>query len=261
MKIITNKKTGLATIMAIGLMACANGEQKGATSDTVAAVLKNSIKASNIDNTLTDDEKGDGLVLLFDGKSTDGWRAYQNKPSESWLVADGMLHCLGDSTNKTDRRADLVTTAQFENFDFSIDWKIAPQGNSGILYLVTEDYPAAYESGPEYQLIDDVGFPQPLEDWQKTAANYAMNPAPTARPNPAGTWNTTRIVKMNNNIEHWLNGEKVVEYELGNNEWKTKKGQGKWKDTPGYGLAKKGHIALQDHGSGAWFKNIKLSEL
>jgi len=202
-----------------------------------------------------------GYKTIFDGKTMDGWRSYQNKPQDSWSVVDGMLYCRGSLTDKSDKRADLITTKQYENFDFSLDWKISPQGNSGIIYLATEEFPTSYLSGPEYQIIDDKNFPEKLEDWQKTGANYAMDAAPSAHPNPVGEWNNTRIVVNKGHVEHWLNGEKIVEYQIGTDEWRKKKTEGKWKDAAGYGVSPKGHIALQDHGSEAWFKNIKIKEL
>lgn len=213
------------------------------------------------DNQLTKTEQVAGYRLLFDGATMNGWRTYQNKPADSWSVKDGALYCAGSKTDKTDRRADLITTSQYENFDLSLDWKLAPQGNSGIMYMVTEEFPTAYLSGPEYQIIDDINFPEKLEDWQKTGANYAMDPAPTAKPNPIGQWNHTRIVVNKGHVEHWLNGTKVVDYQLGTEDWLKKKNAGKWKDAAGYGRSKKGYIALQDHGSEAWFRNIKLKEL
>jgi hypothetical protein len=202
-----------------------------------------------------------GYMSLFDGKTLNGWRTYQNKPADSWMVKDGVLYCKGSTTDKSDRRADLITTDTYENFDLQIDWKIAPQGNSGILYMVTEEYETSYLSGPEYQVIDDVNFPEKLEDWQKVAANYAMHTAPTAHPKPAGEWNHTRIVVDHGHVQHWLNGEKVVEYDLWTDDWKKRKAEGKWKDAPGYGMSKVGHVALQDHGSEAWFKNIEIKRL
>jgi hypothetical protein len=129
------------------------------------------------------------------------------------------------------------------------------------MYHVTEEFPAAYLSGPEYQLIDDVNFPEKLETWQKTGANYAMDPAPAAAPHPAGEWNHTRIVVNGPHVEHWLNDKKIVEYEMWTDEWKRKKVEGKWKDAPGYGMAHRGFIALQDHGSEAWFRNVKVKVL
>jgi hypothetical protein len=202
-----------------------------------------------------------GYTSLFDGKTLNGWRTYQNKPADSWMVKDGILYCKGSATDKSDRRADLITNDTYENFDLQLDWKIAPQGNSGILYMVTEEFATSYISGPEYQVIDDVNFPEKLEDWQKVAANYAMHTAPTAHPEPAGKWNHTQIVVDHGHVQHWLNGEKVVEYDMWTEDWKKRKESGKWKDAPGYGMSKVGHIALQDHGSEAWFKNIEIKKL
>jgi len=210
---------------------------------------------------LSENETKDGWKSLFDGKTTNGWRTYQNKKSDSWSVVDGTLYCKGSETNKSDMRADMITNDQYENFEFYVEWKISKGGNSGIMYHVTEEFPTAYLSGPEYQLIDEANFPEKLEDWQKVGANYAMDPAPTAEAKPAGEWNTTKIIVNKSHVEHWLNGKKIVEYEMWTDEWNKKKTEGKWKDAAGYGMAKKGHIALQDHGSEAWFRNIKIKEL
>lgn len=215
----------------------------------------------NSDNTLTETEQKEGWQLLFDGKTLSGWRMYQNKPADCWGVQDGAIYCKGSSTDKSDLRADLVTADQFENFELSIDWKIAPQGNSGIMYHVSEKYPAAYLSGPEYQLIDDNNFPEKLEEWQKTAADYAMYTTSSLPVKPVGEFNTTRIVVNGAHREHWLNGVKVLEFEAWSDDWKKRKSEGKWKDTPEYGMEKTGNICLQDHGSGVWFKNIKIRKI
>ncbi len=213
------------------------------------------------DNTLTSEEKKAGWQLLFDGKTTNGWRMYQNKPADCWGVKNGELYCKGSETDKSDLRADIITKDQYENFELSIDWKIAPKGNSGIMYHVTEEQNAAYLTGPEYQLIDDEGYPDKLENWQKTGADYAMYTAVKNAAKPVGEYNTTKIVVKGAHREHWLNGVKVVEFEAWSDDWKKRKSEGKWKDTPSYGMAKKGYICLQDHGSGVWFKNIKLRKL
>jgi Domain of Unknown Function (DUF1080) len=210
------------------------------------------------DNTLSESEKKDGYTLLFDGQTMNGWRTYQNTKNDSWSVDSGTLHCKGSSANYGSISADLVTTGEYENFDLSVDWKISPKGNSGILYMVQEDSASSYVSGPEYQIIDDKNFPEHLEDWQKTAADYAMYTAPSAEPKPVGEWNHTRIVVNKNHVEHWLNGNKVVEYELYSDDWQKRKTEGKWKDHLTYGMTKKGHITFQDHGSESWFKNIKI---
>lgn len=227
----------------------------------IAISLAACSSSNNTARTMSEPKRSAEWTPLFDGNSLAGWHPYQGKTPHNWEAqAGGILHCLGGTENH-DRHADLVTNDSFQNFELSLDWKIAPQGNSGILYLVQETASAAYETGPEYQLIDDAGFPEKLEDWQKTGANYAMNPAPGAKPKPVGEWNNTRIVVANAHVEHWLNGDKIVEYELGSDAWKAAKVAGKWKDTPGYGVHKSGHIALQDHGSEAWFKDIKIRKL
>jgi len=130
------------------------------------------------------------------------------------------------------------------------------------MYHVTEQYEAAYLSGPEYQLIDDDGYAGgKLEDWQKTGCDYAMYTASSRPAKPVGQYNTSKIVVNGAHREYWLNGVKVVEFEAWSDDWKKRKDEGKWKDAPGYGMAKQGYICLQDHGSGAWFKNIKIKKL
>jgi hypothetical protein len=199
-------------------------------------------------------------VALFDGTSMKGWRSYQNKPANSWSVKDGLL-CNKGNKDTSVKHADLITEKEFENFELSVDWKIAPQANSGILYMVTENYPSSYQSGPEYQLLDDRGYPEKIENWQKTGANYAMDPPTVDATKPAGEWNHTVIIVDHGKVEHWLNGQQVVAYTLWNDAWQQHKATGKWKDTKGYGQSAKGHIALQDHGGEVWFKNILLREI
>jgi hypothetical protein len=214
------------------------------------------------DNELTEAEKKDGWKLLFDGKTLNGWRMYQNKLADCWGAKNGEIYCKGSATDKSDLRADIITAEQYENYELSVDWKIAAGGNSGIIYNVTEDYGASYLSGPEYQLIDDEGYPGgKLEDWQKTGSDYAMYTATSRPTKPIGEYNTSKIVVKGAHREHWLNGVKVVEFEAWSDDWNKRKSIGKWKDTPGYGMAKKGYICLQDHGSGVWFKNIKIRKL
>lgn len=200
-----------------------------------------------------------GQHRLFDGKSLNGWRTYQHKTADSWFVQDGMLCNKGNKDPQT-KHADLITVAEYEDFELSLDWKIAPQGNSGILYRVTEQYTASYKSGPEYQLLDDQGYPEKIENWQKTGANYAMDAPTVDATKPAGEWNHTVIKVRKGHVEHWLNGKKVVSYELWSDAWQQHKAHGKWKDEPGYGMAKKGHIAIQDHGGEICLKNILIRE-
>lgn len=213
------------------------------------------------DNVLTAAEKKAGWELLFDGNTLNGWRMYKDKAADSWSAKDGNLYCKGSATDKSDKRGDIITINQYGDFELSVEWKISPQGNSGILYHVTEDYDASYLSGPEYQLIDDDNFPEKLEDWQKTAADYAMYTTSSRPAKPVGEYNLSKIVVKGAHREYWLNGVKVVEFEAWTDDWYKRKAAGKWKNEPGYGMAKIGHICLQDHGSEMWFKNIKIRKL
>jgi len=210
------------------------------------------------DNTLSEREKKEGWKLLFDGTTTNGWRHFKNKEADCWEVLNGELHCKETGVTK---RADLITTDQFENFELLIDWKISPKYNSGIMYLVTEENNATFESGPEYQLIDDKCYPGKLSSKQLTASNYDMHAPSADFTKPPGEYNHTRIVVNKGHVEHWLNGARVVAYELWSAEWNQLKAGSKWKDVKNYGMSKKGHIALQDHGGGVYFKNIKIKLL
>ncbi len=228
-------------------------------------VSKNQSKVNNTfeDNQLTEAEKNSGWKLLFDGTSLNGWRTYKNETGSSWNAVHGMI-C--SQRNGSATNPDLVTTDMYSNFELSIDWKLSAQGNSGIMYLVTEQYEHPYQTGPEYQLVDDDGYPDKLEDWQKTGASYAMYSTQNKKVNPPGTWNNTVIKVNNGHVEHWLNGQLLFGYEMGSEKWKELKTQGKWKDEPDYGVAKTGHIALQAahsnvENSGVCFKNIKLRTL
>lgn len=229
---------------------------------TTQKVFAKNIADTTGDNQLTQKEKQQGWQLLFDGTSLNGWRTYKNLPG-SWQAKDGTICSERSEDNKN---ADLITDKNYGSFELSIDWKISPKGNSGIMYHVTEDNEAAYESGPEYQLIDDDGFPEHIEDWQKTGAAYAIQPPAEKAANAPGEWNTT-IIKVNGaHVEHWLNGKKVVDYTLWSDEWKKAKANGKWKDDANYGMAKSGHIALQYAHSNIdntyiCFKNIKIKTL
>jgi hypothetical protein len=211
------------------------------------------------------DEKKAGYVLLFDGATMKGWHGYNGQKTPAWKIADCSLETAGTEGNYgSDQRADLSTDQQFTNFELSLEWKASKGGNSGVMYGVVEDpkYKTAWMTGPEYQFIDDVGFPEKLEEWQKAAANYAMHvPNAQKQLKPVGEWNTTKIVVNGKHVEHWLNGKKVLEFERWNDEWKKLRDSGKWKEAPDYGSAATGHIVLQDHGSAFAFRNIKLRPL
>jgi hypothetical protein len=207
----------------------------------------------------------DDWVQLFNGQDLSGWHGYNGGSLEAWTVEDGAIKSLGTEGNYGgDTRTDLVTDGEYTNFELSVDWKASPGGNSGIMYGVIEDpkYEAAWMTGPEYQLVDDEGFPEELRDVNKTAADYDMSAPAADKPlNPVGEWNTSRIVVNGNHVEHWLNGVKVLEFERWNDAWEALKNGSKWKDYPDYGTAATGHIVLQDHGSVFWFRNVKIREI
>ena len=212
------------------------------------------------DNILTPAEKKAGWTLLFNGRDTSGWRSYNHKPHDSWEVVNGQLHCKTKEDN-VQQRSDLITTQEYDNFELQWDWKVDKGANSGVIYHVLETSGPSYETGPEYQLIDDEGYPQKLEDWQKSGSDYAMHPPTVIASRPAGEYNHSTLLVKGAHVEHWLNGKKVADFTAWSREWQALKAKGKWKDTKTYGMAKKGYIALQDHGGGIWFKNIKLRKL
>ena len=231
-------------------LSCASGDRQSHTSDTDAVA----------DTAATEN----GWVSLFNGSSLEGWHGFnQTTPVSNWIVEDGVLTCLGKESEGT--HPDLVTDKEYENFELEWEWKISPGGNGGVLYDVVESdkYKAPSETGPEYQLIDDIGYPGKLEDWQKTGANYAMNLPDTTKKElkPVGEWNSSKIVYDHGHVEHWLNGQKIVEFQERTDEWNNNRDSGKWKDYPDYKSVDKGRIALQDHGDRTWFRNIRIREL
>ncbi len=197
---------------------------------------------------------------LFDGATTEGWKGFrESEVPGGWVVDDGMLVTLGKGG---DLGGDIITAQQFEDFELYLEWAISEGGNSGIFFHVLEDdYPTVYATGPEYQLIDDAGFPEPLEEWQMTGANYAMHNASGKTLKPVGEFNSSRIKVVDGRVEHWLNGTLVVEYELWTDDWYRRVSESKWKDYPYYGLARRGHIGLQDHGSVVRFRHLKVVDL
>jgi hypothetical protein len=204
-------------------------------------------------NTLTDDEKAQGWKLLFDGQTTKGWRGYRQKEAPAgWTVQDGVLV-------RTGKAGDLITTDAFDHFELLIDWKISHGGNSGIFYRATEESEVIYNTSPEYEIRDNAFW---LDDPYTTAACYALYAPKKDATRPVGYWNRTRIVVRGNHVEHWLNDELVVRYELNSPEWQKLAKESKYHAKfPTYGQAQKGHIGIQDHGDLVWCRNIKIRPL
>lgn len=216
---------------------------------------------ADIHNQLTAEEINDGWILLFDGKTLNGWRIFRNLPNTSWEAADGALHCKPFQDGAVNERSDLITTSEFDDFELSFQWKISRQGNSGVMFRVTEAYDYTYASGPEYQIVDDVGYPGELPAENKSAATFGLYATDTTTVYPVGEWNEGKIIVQENHVEHWLNGVQVLDYTLFSDDWNARRNISKWKDFPGYASAKKGYIALQDHGNEVWYRNIKIKKL
>jgi hypothetical protein len=200
-------------------------------------------------------DKAAGWVMLFDGSGTEAWRGYKASALPAgWSVVDGAL-------TRTGPGGDIVTRTTYGNFELTLEWKISPGGNSGIMYRVTEDNEASYESGPEMQVLDDAAHPDGGNRLNSAGACYGLYAGPAGVVKPAGEWNRVRIVVVGSHVEHWLNGVKMVEYTLGSPEWLAKVAASKFSQWPGYGKAARGRIALQDHGDEVAFRDIRIREL
>ena len=216
---------------------------------------------SSAQNTLTDQEKKDGWKLLFDGKTISGWHNYKSdKVSSRWKAANGAL--LLDKA-VTDGHGDLVTNAEYQDYEFAVEWQIDPCGNSGIIFGVVEDskYDNTYNTGPEMQVLDNTCHPDAKIIKHRAGDLYDLISCSKETVKPAGEWNQARIVSKNSNMEFWLNGTKVVTFTMHNKAWDEMVAKSKFSSMPAFGKAKKGHIALQDHGDGVRYRNIKIREL
>jgi hypothetical protein len=221
----------------------------------VAPVLHGHASA---DNTLTDAEKAAGWQLLFDGTTIDKWRGYNTTDVPTvWTIVDGAIRATPG------KGADLVSAEEYGDFEFVVDFKVAKNGNSGIFFRGVESATGPiYHSAPEYQVLDDIGHPDAKNGPDRfCGANYAIEKPLVSACNPAGEWNSAKIVAKDAHVEHWLNGKKTADYELWSPEWKAKVAASKFKAWPGYGMAKSGHLALQHHGDEVAFKNIKVRPL
>jgi len=194
--------------------------------------------------------------VLFDGTSLDAWRGYKtDKVPSGWTIADGSLV-------KEASVGDIVSKDEFGDFELELEWKIGEAGNSGIFYRGAEEYDHIYWSAPEYQLLDDIKAVDNKTRFTCTGAVYALYPSPTGHLKPVGEWNQTRILAKGSHVEHWLNGVKLLEYELWSPDWEAKVKASKFAAYPHFGRAKKGHIALQgDHSGVLAFRNIRVREI
>jgi 3-keto-disaccharide hydrolase len=210
-------------------------------------------------DTLTSAEKSAGWVLLFDGTATDAWRGYKKADMSGlrWKVEEGCLALPAGEGADTRGQRDIITKQQFDDFELSWDWRIAKGGNSGVKYFVTEKYDAAI--GHEYQVIDGAHADAALRQGRRqTAAFYDVLAAPAASPRPAPSFNTGRVLVKGNHVEHWLNGTKLLEFEIGSPDWTARVAASKFKPYAEFGKTTKGKISLQDHGNVVSFRDIRI---
>jgi type 1 glutamine amidotransferase len=208
-------------------------------------------------NMLTDAEKAEGWRLLFDGSSTASWRGYKQEkfPTAGWVVKEGVLTLAGKGGG------DIVTADEFGDFEFACEWRVPSGGNSGIMYRSTEDHSYPWETGPEYQILDDAGHADGKKPKTRAGTLYDVFALSFDTARPAGDWNSSRIVARGTRIQHWLNGFKVVDVDTASPEYKQALAQSKWTKYPDYGTKARGHIALQDHGDEVQFRDIKVRDL
>lgn len=233
------------------LMACNNGETK---SGTGAAEMK----AAADDTT--------GWVSLFDGKTTAGWHSYgKSTAGNSWKVADGVLYL--DTINKIGWQTtggDICTAEEYENFDLKLEWKIAPKGNSGIIFYIHEDtakYDYVWKTGPEMQVLDNDGHEDGKIIKHHAGDLYDLISCSKETVKPVGEWNQVEIIAVNGKLDFILNGTNVVSTTMWDDNWKKLIAGSKFKDMPDFGTFKKGKIALQDHGCMVSYRNIRIKKL
>jgi cytochrome c len=217
-------------------------------------------------NTLSQAEKKEGWKLLFDGKTTKGWRNFKSdKIGSAWKVSDGTLYL--DVSNKENGKliggGDLVTVGEYENFELSLEWKIQACGNSGVMFNVQEgaSNTTPWQTGPEMQVLDNECHPDAKIIKHRAGDLYDLISSSTETVKPAGEWNVAKMVTKNGHYEFWLNGTKAVEFDMHTPEWDQLVAGSKFKNMAEFGKFKKGRISLQDHGDQVWFRSIKIKEL
>jgi hypothetical protein len=209
-------------------------------------------------NTLSADETAAGWALLFNGTDLTGWKGYKtDAPGDAWKVEDGALALTAGGAG------DIMTTESYGPFELSLEWKISPAGNSGIIYLVNEVDGAdnTYNSGPEMQVLDNDGHADGKLPSHRAGALYDLQVPPQDAVKPVGEWNEARVLFTGTKIEHWLNGQKMADVSYGDEAWKKLVAGSKFKQWPMFGTFASGHIALQDHGNQVWYRNIKIRKL
>lgn len=206
---------------------------------------------------MADESPRDGWITLFDGTDLSAWRGYQRTDAPSgWHVRDGLLAFAPGVEG-----GDLITRDQFDDFELRLEWRVGPAGNSGIFYRATEDREEIWHGAHEMQILDDAGHRDGGDPSTSAGAAYALYPPSADVVRPTGEWNQVRIVASGPHVEHWLNGVKVVEYEIGSEDWNRRMRASKFIERPGFGESPRGHIGLQDHGDPVWYRDIRIRPL
>lgn len=243
-----------AALLLAPLAACAGASGADPPGKDEPAGQEPSMRQATPPNTLTDVEQEAGFELLFDGTTTEGWHVFHGEGTPGWEARDGALVRVASG-------GDLVTDRVFSDFELRLEWMVETGGNSGILYRVSDEAARTFHSGPEFQVLDDAAHADGASRLTAAGAAYGLYPAPEGAVRPAGEWNQVRIVVDSARVEHWLNGVKVVEYELWSDEWERRVAKSKFSQWPEYGRAREGRIALQDHGDLVRYRSIRIREL
>jgi len=206
-------------------------------------------------NTLTPEESSAGWKLLFDGHSLNGWRGFKEiKPGAGWRVD-------GDALTVSGKAGDLLTAQEYGDFELSFEWKVSIAANSGVLYRVGLDESATFRTGPEYQVLDNAKAEDNRKPSHLAGALYDLVAPPKDYTKPVGEWNSGRIAVRGWHIQHWLNGEKIVDVDLANAEGKALIAASKFNDWSNFATLARGYVALQEHGHIVSFRSIKIREL
>jgi len=251
------KRIAIVLVLVFVMNACKTEKKKGADETSMAEKEATA--------------KADEWIYLFDGTTTEGWRAYNGDDlPPQWVIKDSTLTFDTEKRTEENRKGgkDIVYAAEeFDNFELAWEWKIPEGGNSGMLYHIKEGDWGPPEVSPEYQMLDDLKWEEinnaKLKEWQKTGADYAMHVPDKNQKivKSAGEWNTSRVIFTPERVEHWLNGKMLLSFVPWTEDWEARKNSGKWKDFPKYGTFKTGYIGFQDHDSPLWLKNIKIKKL
>ncbi|MCI0624086.1 MAG: DUF1080 domain-containing protein [Acidobacteria bacterium] len=197
-------------------------------------------------------------IVLFDGKSKEAWRGYQRRdfPDKGWVIDQGAFKTVVDGEH-----VDLVTKQKFRNFELELEWKVSPGGNGGIFYRASEEDKEIWHSAPEIQVLDDDRHRDGKNPKTSAGSLYALVAPVGKKLRPVGDFNQFRLVLRSNHGEHWVNGLKIVEYDLGSPKLKELIAESKFKDMPSFARLPEGHIGIQHHGQEVWYRNIRVRDL